>query len=256
LPGIENDDRQQRPQPISCSCGPARNWTANTLLRKQPAIERFLALLRLSPGGAVFNPWWHSDRINDIGPQAPGIRRRQLRAYFYERIGTAQLALVGEALGYRGGHFTGLAMTSERILLKGGIGSVRCDVFSAIKPQRTSRPEKVAHGFSEPTAAIVWTTLLRLGMAPDQFVLWNAFPWHSFDARAGILSNRSPTNIELLAGAPILRAFIDLFPSVRFVAVGRIAASQLPSAAPVRHPASGGAALFREQIASLLSIGN
>jgi hypothetical protein len=43
---------------------------------------------------------------------------------------------------------------------------------------------------------------------------------------------------------------------VRFVAVGRIAASQLPSAARVRHPASGGAALFRQQIASLLSGGN
>ena len=35
-------------------------------------------------------------------------------------------------------------------------------------------------------------------------------------------------------------------------AVGRLAASQLPSAACVRHPASGGSALFRRQIASLL----
>ena len=216
-------------------------------------IERLLRLLRLSPRGGVFNPWWQSDTENDIGPQAPGIRRHQLRAYLSERIGTAESALVGEALGYRGGHFTGIAMTSERILLKGGTGAARCKVFSTIEPQRTSKPEKIPHGFSEPTASIVWSALLRLGIAADQFVLWNAFPWHSFDARAGMLSNRIPTKAELAAGTPTLRAFIDLFPAVRFVAVGRVSASQLPSASRVRHPSSGGAALFRQQIASLLS---
>ena len=222
-------------------------------MSRQLAIERLLRLLRLSPGGAVFNPWWQFDKANDIGAQAPGIRRHQLRAYLSERIETAELAFVGEALGYRGGHFTGVAMTSERILLKGGTGAARCNVFSTIEPQQTSKPEKFPRGLSEPTAAIVWSTLLRLGMAADQFVLWNAFPWHSFDSRAGMLSNRIPTKGELAAGASALNAFVDLFPRARFVAVGRIAASQLPSAARVRHPASGGAALFRQQIASFLS---
>ncbi|HEU4344561.1 MAG TPA: hypothetical protein VFU31_23650, partial [Candidatus Binatia bacterium] len=103
------------------------------------SIEGFLTLLKSSPRGAVFNPWWQVDAANDIGPQAPGIRREQLRAYLSERIGKAQLALIGEALGYRGGHFTGIAMTSERILLDATPGVARCDVFSAIKPRRTSR---------------------------------------------------------------------------------------------------------------------
>jgi hypothetical protein len=58
------------------------------------------------------------------------------------------------------------------------------------------------HGFSEPTATIIWSTPLRLGMAADHFVLWNAFPWHSFDARRGMLSNRTPTNAELAAARP------------------------------------------------------
>jgi hypothetical protein len=216
------------------------------------SIERLLSLLRSSPRSAVFNPWWQVDAANDIGPEAPGIRREQLRAYLSERIGKARLALIGEALGYRGGHFTGIAMTSERILLAGKPGVARADVFSRIEPRRTSRVEKALHGFSEPTASIVWRTLLRLGLPGDEFVLWNVFPWHSFDSRVGMLSNRTPNNAELAAGAPVLKVFLDLFASAHLVAVGRVAASQLPSAASVRHPASGGSALFRRQIASLV----
>jgi uracil-DNA glycosylase len=217
-------------------------------------IEEFLTLLKSSPRGAVFNPWWQVDAANDIGPQAPGIRREQLRMYLSERVGKAQLAFIGEALGYRGGHFTGIAMTSERILLSAKKGSAQCDVFSALKPRRTSRAEKAPRGFSEPTATIIWSTLLRLGVPGDQFVLWNAFPWHSFDSRVGMLSNRTPTNAELATGASVLKVFLELFASARVIAVGRIAASKLPSAACVRHPASGGSALFRGQIASLLLV--
>ena len=55
---------------------------------------------------------------------------------------------------------------------------------------------------------------------------------------------RLPTNAELDAGASALEAFIDLFPRAQFVAVGRVAAAQLPSAGRVWHPASGGGAFF------------
>ncbi len=218
-----------------------------------PSIERLLSLLKSSPPGAVFNPWWQVDAENDIAPQAAAIRREQLRAYLSERIGKAQLALIGEALGYRGGHFTGIAMTSERILLGANSEVAPNDVFSGIKPRRTSRPETAPRGFSEPTASIVWSMLLRRGMRGDQFVLWNVFPWHSFAPRVGMLSNRTPTDVEVGAGLPVLEAFLDLFAGARVVAVGRLAASQLPAAASVRHPASGGSALFRRQIASLLA---
>ena len=80
-------------------------------------LDKFLRLLTGSPSGAVFNPWWEIDDENDVSPHSPAIRRKHLAVYFRERLGKARLAIVGEALGYRGGHFSGIPMTSERMLL-------------------------------------------------------------------------------------------------------------------------------------------
>ncbi len=221
-------------------------------------IDDFLRLLNVSPSGAVFNPWWEVDEQNDVGHNAPAIRRNQLRAYLEERLGKSKVAIIGEALGYRGGHFSGIPMTSERILLgkKKGSGIELEHVFSSIKPRRTSKPKSCPDGFSEPTATIVWSTLLKLGLKPQQFVLWNAFPWHSFDPRRGMLSNRMPNKSERSAGLAVLKAFLDLFPCDEIVALGNVAVSQLKEmnveCQGVRHPASGGAKLFREQIGRIL----
>jgi hypothetical protein len=222
------------------------------------SIEKFIRLLKRSPSGGVFNPWWQIDQQNDIGRNAPGIRRTQLHAYLRKRLGKAKLAVIGEAVGYRGGHFSGIPMTSERILLgkKKDAGIKPQQIFSGIKPRRTSERRKCQYGFSEPTATIVWSTLLELGLRPGQFVLWNAFPWHSFDSRGGLLSNRMPNESERAAGLPVLKAFLELFPCKQVVALGKIAAAQLEElgvdADYIRHPASGGAKRFRQQIAKVV----
>ena len=121
-------------------------------------LDSFLHLLKKSPAGAVFNPWWEVDEQNDAARIAPAIRRNQLRAYLQKRLGKVKLTIIGEALGYRGGHFTGIPMTSERILL--GKKKDDCiepkDVFSSIKPRRTSKTASCLDGFYEPTATIVW----------------------------------------------------------------------------------------------------
>ena len=243
--------------------------------RKQ--LDKFLRLLKASPSGAVFNPWWQIDEENDIGPHCPAIRRKHLASYFRERLGKARLAIVGEALGYRGGHFSGIAMTSERMLLLarqkdvvaalcerrnlyGAIGNSGrrppLQIICSIKPRRTSKPSVCPDGFSEPTATIVWGALLKIGVLPDEFVLWNAFPWHSFDPHRGLLSNRMPNKSEQLSGRSVLKAFLKLFACEQIVALGKIAAAQLEqlgvNAHCVRHPASGGAKLFRQQIARIV----
>jgi len=216
--------------------------------RKQ--LDKFLRLLKASPSGAVFNPWWQIDEENDIGPHSPAIRRKHLTVYFRERLGKARLAIIGEALGYRGGHFSGIPMTSERMLLR-----KQRHIVAGIKPRRTSKPSVCPDGFSEPTATIVWGALLKVGVLPDEFVLWNAFPWHSFDHRRGLLSNRMPNKSEQATGLPALKAFLELFPCEQVVALGKIAAAQLEQLGVnpqcVRHPASGGARLFRQQIAEI-----
>ena len=149
-------------------------------------------------------------------------------------------------------------MTSEQILLgkKVDAGIEPKDFFSTIKPRRTSKPEKFPHGFSEPTATIVWSRLLRLGFQPKEFVLRNAFPWHSFDPCAGILSNRTPTRAEQFTGLALLRAFLDLFSGDKIVALGKIAVSQLEElqvpARYIRHPACGGTKVFAREIGKLV----
>jgi uracil-DNA glycosylase len=217
--------------------------------RKQ--LDKFLRLLKASPSGAVFNPWREVDRENDIGRIAPIIRRQQLRAYLQERLGRVKLVVIGEALGYRGGHFSGIPMTSERMLLL-----KQQNIVAGINPRRTSKPGVCPDGFSEPTATIVWGALLKIGVLPDEFVLWNAFPWHSFDPHRGLLSNRMPNESEQLSGRPVLQDFLELFPCEQIVALGKIAGAQLERlglhAHCVRHPASGGAKLFREQIAKIV----
>ena len=107
--------------------------------RKQ--LDNFVRLLKASPSGAVFNPWWQIDEENDLGPHSPAIRRKHLAVYFRERLGKARLAIVGEALGYRGGHFSGIPMTSERMLL-----GKQADIVAALYERRNPMHANGGHG--------------------------------------------------------------------------------------------------------------
>lgn len=220
--------------------------------------EQFVAALTRYRSRTVFNPWNDVDPQNDRDKNGAAIRCRQLVAYLRERIGVADTLLCAEAIGYQGGHFSGIPMTSERLLL-GGLehkGLSPDMVFGTLDPERTSAVDAKPAGFTEPTATIVWGFFAEHGIDPRRVVLWNAFPWHPYHQQKGLLSNRTPTDAELAAGHQILLQLLDLGKFHQVVAVGGKSSLQLESlgikAAKVRHPANGGAGKFRAQMANLL----
>lgn len=221
-------------------------------------LASFLEEIRNFQSPGVFNPWRDVDPENDLGPVSPQIRLRHLSHYLKSRLGKAKLCLLGEALSYQGGHFAGIAMMSERILLghcreKGILPEA---VLPGLQPERSSRPDAMPNGFAEPTASIVWGFMTQAGIPGTDFLTWNSFAWHPYKIQEGILTNRRPSLKEAEAGLPALRKFLALFPGIRLIAVGQTAQHCLGrlgiQTACVRHPAMGGANLFRAQMAELL----
>ncbi|MFK5927479.1 MAG: uracil-DNA glycosylase [Desulfuromusa sp.] len=220
--------------------------------------EQFVTSLSHYRAAGVFNPWGDIDSHHDRDDQGPKIRRQQLLRYLQERIGIADTLLCAEAIGYQGGHFSGIPMTSERLLL-GGLRHKNLQpemVFKTISPQRTSRVDLKPLGFTEPTATIVWGFLAAQGINPRRVVLWNAFPWHPYHPAKGMLSNRTPKDTELVAGHQMLKQLLELGQFKQVVAIGEKSALQLQelgiAAVKVRHPANGGAGKFRAQMFDLL----
>jgi len=90
------------------------------------------------------------------------------------------------------------------------------------------------------------------GEDPMRYIFWNAFAWHPFYKKKGILSNRKPRKSEIRQGITILKSFLKLFPRCKILALGKTAEWMLSESvfkvASLRHPAQGGAKLFRRQL--------
>ena len=153
-------------------------------------------------------------------------------------------------------------MTSERMLLGKMLhkGIKPEDVFISMQPSRTSKEDVRKDGFNEPTATIVWQHLLASGINPYNFIIWNSLPWHPYNPSKGMLSNRTPKDSELETGRKILKVVIDMIKPKTIIAVGEKAAIQLNELKidfkKVRHPANGGANLFRQQVTEILNLKN
>lgn len=197
------------------------------------ALDQLLAELARLRIGATFNQY--AEAGPDDAPDAPAIRLENLRAYLAERAG-ADVVCLGEAGGYQGMRWSGIAFTSERDLLRWGA---------------PYRPTCAARTWSEPSGTIVHRVLGELG-AEHRVILWNTVPTHPH--RPGqALSNRRPTVAEVEAGAPLAMRLVELVQPRTVVAVGRIAESVVPpGTAYVRHPANAGGPAFREGMRSIL----
>ena len=169
-------------------------------------------------------------------PGAAALRRANVVRYLLERTEQAPVLLVGEAMGYAGGRFSGIAFTAERTLLGWGEGWATTSV----------RPE----GFAEQSGSIVHGLLRELDVE-RRVLLWNVVPAHPH--RPGVpLSNRLPTQGERRAGGEVLAGLLALVQPLGVVPVGRTAERTLAELgvdceAPVRHPANGGATRFRAE---------
>ncbi len=217
-------------------------------------LSAVLRLLYRGPrgfrGGApgVINPYRDADADRELdGPAAARRRRANLEAYL-ERVGVPRLLLVGEAIGYRGGRFSGIAFTSERQLagpdaMGGQVG--RRLPWAGPPFAATSRNPAL---WLEPSGSIVWDAL---GGDARGALLWNSFPWHPHAAR-GPLSNRTPEKSLVAANLHVLERLLAETAGARVLAVGKTAGAALATlgleAPALRHPAHGGAAIFRRQL--------
>jgi uracil-DNA glycosylase len=211
--------------------GPARLTLARRLVDTLPSGR---------PG--LFNPW--VDHCpHDAEGNGPAAKLERLALHLDCE---PEFILAGEAPGYQGCRYSGIAFTSERLLGEGAIPRI-----AALQQRLSTRRLP----FSEPSATIVWKTLYRLGIA-ERAILWNAMQLHPHRPDE-LWSNRTPTPDEIGLGEPAMRMLIDAFPQAKIVAVGKKAEGLLADmgvkvTGAVRHPANGGATEFALGLQALI----
>lgn len=187
----------------------------------------------------LFNPY--RDRRDDLDlPDAPAIRRDNLRRYLacYER--RPPVFLLAEAPGPWGCRFSGVPLVSEEQLAD--------DAFPI-----DGQPSSLAEApYREYSASIYWRTL---GPYFPHFFTWNSVPLHPH--RAGEpLTIRTPRAAEVTAWTGVLAGLLAVLRPRRVLAVGRKAEYALGKIGAegtyVRHPSQGGATLFSEAVRAVM----
>lgn len=181
----------------------------------------------------------------DADGNGPAARRARLAQHL--AVTDPVVILVAEAPGCQGATTSGIAMTSERLLLDGSIPRV---------PSPGRRLSQRARPWSEPTATVVWRALYALDLA-EKAVLWNSVQLHPHKPGKPH-SNRAPTREEVRLGRPALLVLGEAFPRANFVAVGQHAEralheAGLPIRAMIRHPSYGGAPAFAAGLAQAVA---
>lgn len=201
-------------------------------------------LIQTLPSGidGLYNPW--SDICPEDRPTNGPQEKLERLARHLDVL--PDFIMCGEAPGYQGCRHSGVAFTSERLLLEGAIP--RIDTPSG---RLTSR----AAPYSEPSATIVWRTLYKLGIA-EKTVLWNAVQLHPHQP-GDFRSNRTPRSDEIALGETAMRLLVEAFPGAKVVAIGKKAEGLLTEMdiqvkAAVRHPANGGATEFAAGLQALI----
>jgi uracil-DNA glycosylase len=199
------------------------------------------------PGaGPLFNPWLQNDPDVDL-PEAPAIRRANLRRYLESLPDRPAVLVVGEAPGPWDCRFSGVPITGERQLVERSLDFGGRVLFTGERSSRTT-PAVATHikpPFKSSSSAIFWKLL---GPHHPGFVIWNSVPFHPYHAGRP-LSVRSPTAREVTLFAERLRRYVAIVEPRQVVAMGRKAEGSLQAmglgCTYVRHPSRGGAPEFR-----------
>jgi uracil-DNA glycosylase len=112
------------------------------------SIEQFIQDISKPLFSGMHNPWSQACET-EVTPKGWGDRVERLRLHL--SCVDPKFLVLGEALGYQGCRYSGLAFTSERLLLENQI-----PLMPDLKGQRiTSRNRP----WSEPSATTVWGAL-------------------------------------------------------------------------------------------------
>lgn len=205
-------------------------------------VQDFISHLGDFKSECIFNPWAETDDEYDNVPDNWINRRLNLEDHLNCE---PKFILFGEAPSYQGCRYSGIPFTSERLLFEGHIP--RLEYHQGIRLTNRIKP------WSEPSATIVWKTLYELGIEKDT-VLFNVFPFHPHREN-NKFSNRLPATREFKLTQDLLSMAIDLHSGYK-IAVGRTAHSKLMNLVTnlpvVRHPANGGAKLFKSQLKEIV----
>ena len=175
----------------------------------------------------LFNPW--RDHCSDCKPcNGPDAKLTRLAAHL---ACEPDFILCGEAPSHRGCRHSGIAFTSECLLLSGAIPRI---------PPMGNRLTVKKRPYKERSATIVWKALYNSGIE-KRTILWNALQMHPHDL-GNEQSNRTPDfDDEVIKfGKPALLMLVEAFPSAKVVAVGKTAADcstrQTSFTRPSPHP--------------------
>jgi len=211
-------------------------------MSKEMEIDRFIEAIASPQHPNMHNPW-RDVCETDVRQRAHIYRKQRMKRHL--SAPRPRLLIIGEAPGYQGCRYSGLAFTSERQLVERFIPRME-----GLEGERITDRETP---WSEPSATIVWGALHKHGLAEDT-VMFNTVPWHPEGAN-GKHSNRAPTAAEQASGEPYLSMLIDIYIGIQVVALGNIASDKLVKMGvdhtKLRHPANGGATLFRNGVAAL-----
>ena len=232
-------------------------------------VRGFVDWLSQYSGSLVHNPWGEVNPDLEIVADdfdAAQVRRDNLVAYLLPRLGRAKVFVVAEAVGYQGGRFSGIAITCERMLLDKH-KTIRAKDITPIRLERTSSPTspllkgtQQKDGFNEPTDTVVWSAIVEKGIDPYDTLLWNIFPFHPHKD-GNPLTNRTPTEAEQELGWEYTKRLLELHLELGgeeslMLAVGQKSADTMGKfglpAIGLRHPANGGANLYRQGFANAI----